>query len=178
MMHASLDESRTRPRAPARSPRPTLAFTLVEILVVAVLLSLVGGVTFLLSSAGRGVWVRTDAKLASMTDAQRAVDRITEELRRGAQTPLPDCGAGTSLGFQLATGNMAGEQVSYQLAGTALTRSVNGAAATIVASGLADFRTRCQPGGLVRFSLTASTSSALGPATRVVESQVWVQNNP
>lgn len=65
------------------TPRPHAAdgFTLVEVLVVAVLVSLFTGTLFVLASTGHQAWARTDAQLANLTTVQKALDRLGEDLR-------------------------------------------------------------------------------------------------
>ncbi|MBI3324919.1 MAG: prepilin-type N-terminal cleavage/methylation domain-containing protein [Candidatus Omnitrophica bacterium] len=158
-------------------------FTLVEILVVTVLLALVGGVAFTLSSTGQAVWTRTDTKLANMTDAQRAIDRLSEDLRKACWTTVsPQTGCQTTaLTFKQLPCGAADPVLTYAQAGTSLTRQVGATAAVVVASGIQDF-THCESsgdvGGIVRLSLTTQANPLVGPSVRTVESRIWVQNNP
>ena len=180
---AGLPEKRSPTRQALIGARE--AFTLVEVLVATVLLALVGGVVMTLSTSGRALWVRTDSKLASMTDAQRAVDRLTEDLRKACQNSLnpPDattvCGAGQLSFRQIPSCAAGGPVITYRQAGSSLTRQAGAAAATTVAGNVTAFTPTCQTGGLVRLSLTAQTNSSFGiGAVRTLESTVWVQNNP
>ena len=73
------------------------AVTLVELMVVmVVVLGAVFGLVYVLSEAGRTTWLFTDAQMESSTDAQRALDRMAEDLRvaQAAQVRCLNAGAG------------------------------------------------------------------------------------
>lgn len=62
-------------------------FTLIEVAFSTAALTVVlGGAFYVLSTAGRNVWLRTDAALASRTGAQAALDRLIQELRSSSRS--------------------------------------------------------------------------------------------
>lgn len=154
-------------------------FTLVEIILVGGVLSVViGGMMLVLAETGRNVWARTDAQLTSLTDAQRALGRVSEDLRRAVSSSLSDTGPNScranTLSF-LESGTI--RRITYTRDNSnALTRQVDANPALTVASGLTAFTPACPGGGLVRLTLTARANSLRGPSTQELESAIWVRN--
>ena len=62
-------------------------FTLVELLVVCLIVMSVGGMLFLIADSGLKTWLFTDAQLESQTEVQRAIDRMSDDLR---EAPLDE----------------------------------------------------------------------------------------
>jgi type II secretory pathway pseudopilin PulG len=148
--------------------------SLVEGLVVAVIFALLGGIAFAVAQSGEQTWLRIDARLASLTEAQRALNHLSEDLRRAHQAGLA-CGPGSTLTATVTP--VAGPPdvvVTYTLDGTGLVRQV-GAEQTVIASGLTAFTPTCSVGGpLVRVNLTTRTNVWHGPTT--LTAQVMVHN--
>ena len=162
-----------------RTPHPDRArlpgsdgFTFVELLIVGLIVVLVvNGMAWTLASSGRMVWARTDAKMASLTAAQRALDRVSEDLRRASQATVT-CSSG-QLTFVPATG---GNAVTYHVTNGSLVRTQNAVAQPIAAQ-IAVFTPSCQANGLVRLQFTAQVAMAsTANVTRTLDSQVRVQN--
>jgi hypothetical protein len=161
-------------------------FTIVELLIVGgVVFILLGGMTLVLSESGRRLWIQSDAEIVTLSDAQRALMRINEDLRNARQANLSCTTAATAtcttppcLEFDPAGG---GGRLTYQrTAGGLLTRSVGGATQT-VGSGLSGFLPTCQANGLVKLLVAAQVTGTDGGvpyivSNRVLLSQVHVQN--
>jgi len=151
------------------------AFTLVEVMVASVIASMVGGAALLLAQTGRQVWGLTDARLASLTDAQRAIDRVSEDLRNACQATLASAEA--QLAFRQAPDcEDEDPTITYRYAAGRLTRQVDEEAPVTVASGLSAFSAAHLGNGLVRLRVTAQSNTQAGNATQTVETGVWVQN--
>ncbi len=142
-------------------------FTLVELMMVCAVSSLVIGAVFVMSQAGTQAWVRTDAQLTSLTEAQQALDRLSEDLRAASQNPVPTCAGG-----QL-TMTVGGVPITYSVVNTNLTRTQN-ATAQVVASGVTALTPTCSQ-NLVSVTLTAQVGTRYGPLTQTLQSQVWVR---
>jgi len=146
--------------------------TLTEVLLVCLVFALIGGVSFAMVQSSDQTWRRTEARLATLTQAQMALDRLSEGLRQAKQAGLT-CGPST-LTFTPVGGPPTPPSVTYQLNGTNLVREVAGVP-QIVASGVQAFAPTCAPGGaVVQLRLTAQVNLWQAPMT--VSSQVWVQN--
>ena len=146
---------------------------MVELLIVAsVVFVLIGGITLTLSQAGKQVWVRTDGAFVSLSDAQRALDRVSEDLRQASQANLV-CAAG-QLDFDL----IGGDHITYALnTNTGLLTRTDAAAPKVVADGIATFTPSCQSGsGLVRLHVLAQKTTPSGTWNQPLDSQVFVQN--
>ena len=146
---------------------------MVELLIVAsVVFVLVSGITLTLSQAGQQVWVRMDGALVSLSDAQRALDRVSEDLRQASQANLV-CAAG-QLDFDL----IGGGHITYILdANTKRLTRDDATLAKVVADGIASFTPTCQAGsGLVRLHLLAQRTTPAGSWNQPLDSQVFVQN--
>ena len=139
-------------------------FTLVEIIVVAAILGLIGLTLMALSTAAPRVGMQTGALLGSITDAQRAIDRVREDLKRASAATL-DCTppAPDQLAFSQDS-----TAIAYRLDGTDLRR--NG---TVVAAGITQFVPACFADGRVTLEIAVRVR---GNFTRTLTSQVWVRN--
>ena len=145
-------------------------FTYVEMLVVAVVFSLVIGAMFVLSQTGNQMWVHTDDSLANVTSAQIAMDRITEDLRQASSSAGLTC-ASDNLQFTVGA-----NRITYSRSGTELHKQVGAAPAMTVAGSVTSFTPTCQSNNVVRLQLTAQVSSLRPTLQKTLESQVWVQN--
>lgn len=145
--------------------------TLTELLFTGLIFALIGGVAFAFTQAGDQLWLRTDARLANLTEAQRAVNLLTEDLRQARQAGLT-CGPGSKVAFTPVAG---GDAVTYQLSGSQLLKQVGTNPPRVIASGLTAFTPSCSlSGGVVQLRLAAQVNGGDGSAT--LHSQVWVQN--
>jgi hypothetical protein len=173
--------------------------TLVEVMIVSLLLVLVGGASVIMMSSSHTAWTTTDLRLELMTNSQRALDRLSEDLRQASANPIAafsltapgaNCAANTLQFISLKPGET-NNMISYTLGGNQLTRSstptegppfytLNGDATThVVGAGLASFTPACSATavGVVTLTLLAQPTT---PDSRVppqtIVSQVWVQN--
>jgi len=166
--------------------------TLVEVLLVALVLSLVGGVFFTVASSGTQIWERSEARLVGVSAAQRALDLMGEDLRKGSlaslQCPCPvaACPPGErTIQVQVIDitqpppGNIT--TVMYRRNATTLNlERVVAGTAQVMTSGLTAFNVvTCDPGGLVTVRLTTEGSrntAAYGSRPYTVQSRFWVRN--
>jgi prepilin-type N-terminal cleavage/methylation domain-containing protein len=153
-------------------------FTLAEVLVVSVVMSIISAVTIVLAEASHQTWGRMDVYLQSRFVAQQALNRVVEDVRSADQSSL-DCQLGdvddladNQLVLTRNGGTMA---LSYHLNGGDLIRTQDGDE-RIVASGLTAFVPGCQLGGLVSLRLTSQVRNLYGTATQHLTSNVWAQN--
>lgn len=150
-----------------RMPRSRRGFTLVEALISATLFILIGGAAFLLATTVRRVWVRTDARLASFSQAQQALTRLVEDVREASMASL-SCGVPSTLSL-----NRQGTAITYDMNNGRLRR--NGQA---VAGGLTGFTVACGPpelDGLVVIEVATQTPSLEGPFTATLRSRAWAR---
>ena len=100
-------------------------FTLVELLVVGVVVSIVGLITIVLAQSGQQMWMITGARLSAMTSAQQAINRLIEDLRRASQQSVSAAArAETGLSLQLLNDDGSiGPTVTYARNGDQLTRT-------------------------------------------------------
>ena len=154
--------------------------TFVELLIVGVIvLVAVNGMTWALSSSGRTLWIRTDAQMHSLAQAQRALDRISEELRRASrgQTDAarrPVCGANQITFFPAG----AGTAIVYGVNGGNLIRTQDNIAQTMAAQ-ITGLTPSCQANGLIRLQLTAQVrvlSTGAASVTQTLNGQVRIPN--
>ena len=196
-----MNPDRRRPSGPIGplGRRLERGLTLAEILVVsAVVATSVGGLTMVLVDAGGRVWTRTDGQLTTLSHAQSALDRLTQDLYTARQ-PVT-CSAGGSLSFTKLVRNAATQQliagpvVTYSCVGCSstapgtLTKVEGTGAPQVMASGLTGFTSTCLSEGLVRITLTSRVNTGQGAFTPTcdpsawtnpcytLESQVWVRN--
>ena len=147
--------------------RRVQGLTFVETLIVTVVLALIGGMAMIMSQTGPRVWTQTSTRLASITNGQRALDRVIGDLR-GASSPTVNCapGAPDELTFtQLVNGNPVA--VAYDLNGTTLFK--NGQA---VAGDLSAFRCTRFADGHVQIEVGVRVDAS---TVRTLTSQVWVR---
>lgn len=167
-------------------------FSLVEVMLVALVLSLVGGVFFTVADSGTQIWERSDARLVGVNAAQRTLDLMGEDLRKGSlaslQCPCPvtACPPGERriqvdvLDItQAPPGNITTVVYRRNATTSNLERVVAGTSQVMV-SGLTTFNVvTCDPGGLVTVRLTTegSRSNAIyGSRPYTVQSRFWVRN--
>ena len=160
--------------------RQERGFSLVESLVACLILALVGGVILVLSQTTQRVLGVTDAELTNLTDAQQALNRLTEDLHKACQGTL-GCAAGQVIFKQPSGGSstcLAGDpNITYALTAGRLTRQVGGGAPVDVATGLTAFTPACQANGVVKLRLTAQMTKPNAPSvTHRLESHVWARN--
>lgn len=148
-------------------------FTLVELVLVAVVVIVViGGMVLALAQISRQVWVRTDTHLATVTAAQQALDRLSEDLRRAHQAGLT-CGAGQVTFTPLAGGGA----ITYLLDASGNLVRTQGPVSQIMAAQLSSFAPSCA-GELVRVQITSAVGmqGGVGIASQTLSSQIWVRN--
>jgi len=150
-------------------------FTAVELLIVSgIAFGLWGGLALMTTDAGSRVWSRTDSQMATMSAAQRALNRLTEDLRAASLAAPVTClpgditftrssdGAAMRYQFNAATGN--------------LTRT-EGGVPRVVAGNLTALTFPTCANGLVRIALTTRVAPAnRTPATYTLDSQVRIRN--
>lgn len=139
-------------------------FTIVELLIVTGVLGLIGLMLMTLSVTGPRVAAQSSALLGSITDAQRALDRLREDLKRASAATL-NCAptAPDELVFSQESA-----VIAYNHDGSLLRR--NGA---VVASGITAFQPACFPDGRVTLEVEVRVNNNM---TRTLTSQVWVRN--
>ena len=154
-------------------PAGASGFTLVELLMVGTIaFVLVAGLTLVFARLGGQVWSRTEGSLTSLSDAQRALDRVSEDLRKASQANLV-CAPG-QLDFDLPDG---GPHITYTLdADTGHLMRDDAITPKVVASGIVSFVPTCQAGGLVQLHLMAQSPTSFGALSQPLDSQIWVQN--
>lgn len=140
-------------------------YTLTELLVVVVIVFVaVGGLLLVLNEAGRNTWLTTQAQVDSQTEAQRVLDRISEDVRNVSRAQVTCAAAAPQL--QIGVDGAANE-IEYTFAGGGgtgtLGRSVGvGGTSITLASRLLDAPAgfSCSPigvqtGGVLRVQVTS-----------------------
>ena len=155
--------------------------SLVELLIVGVtVFTLVGGFGMVMAHTGQWLWLTTDARVEMMTAGQRAMDRLTEDLRRASQATLgATCSAAAGMAFQQRNANgTLGPTITYALNGTQLTRTLTGQNPQVIVGGVKTFAPTCQAGGVVRLDLTVQGTRKVPGNSQSYQlaSQVWVKN--
>ncbi len=157
--------------------------SLVELIAASSIALLVCGGVLALTQTGGQMYSRADAKLASATEAQRAIDRISEDLRRARGSGLT-CQADV---LQMTPANLA-PVIRYERV-TALTSKPTdplwrlnnllrsqGGTDVLLTSGITAFQSSCPSQRLVTVGLTAQVGN-LGPSSvQTLVSRVEVQN--
>ena len=160
---------------PARdgSHRAAGGFTFVELLIVGlIVVVVVGGMCLALTTSGVRVWALSDSKVTAVGEAQRALDRIAQDLHQAKQANLT-C-AGGQLSFDPVDNS---GRVTYSLNGTARTLvRQQGTTSQIMGAQLSNFQIPTCAGGLVRLLLTTQVTTAYGSVPKTFMSQVWVQS--
>ncbi len=143
--------------------------TLVEVLVVAAMVPLVLGASFVLAKQSEQAWMLTSQRLSSIADAQRALDRAVNELRMGSASSLVCDDKSISV-------EVNGVPIQYSLtAQNMLTRTVGGVS-TDIAGNLLAFSPTCRSDGLVDLRVTARVTAVTGQSMQTLDSWVFVQN--
>ena len=142
---------------------PRAGFTMVELLMVTVVMTLIGGAVIVMSQTSLRVWAQTTNQLASITNGQRAMDRVLTDLRAASSASV-NCAppAPNELTF-----TRLGAPVSYDQNGAVLAR--NGAT---VAGDISGFRCTRFGDGHVAVEVTVRVDAA---RTKSLTSQVWVR---
>ena len=171
--------------------------TITELFITAVILTLLAGVLLVMGSAGQQVLMTSDAKLDSQSDAQRVINRISEDLRNTTITSLATAGhcapAAVSptpmfildpidpdgpLGPLAAPAQVryvftppAGQNTTGRLERT------QGGVTTVVSSRITAFTPTCTPAtGMVRLQVTAQVRTPRGrPLTQSLDTNIWVE---
>ena len=160
--------------------RGRAGFTMLELSIVAAILVAVAGVLgIVLIRSGELVWVRTDLQLTAMTDAQRAMDRLRDDLRIAARSSLASCSETVGLSFQIRNpdGSLT-PVITYTRTGTRLFRTRFGEPAQVVADNVVTFTPVCEPGGVVSLQVAARppTSRTSIGFVQTLSSKVLVKN--
>ena len=148
---------------------------MVEMLIVGLIVALVvGGMTTALANSGSQIWLRTDVAMSSLSSAQRALDRISEDLHRRATQASLACST-DQITFDPVGG---GGPVAYVRTALGDLIRAEGALNDVMTTGLDAFAPACAAGSpLVRLLVTARVTAMSGiSAQRQMQSQVWVQN--
>jgi len=151
--------------------------TFVEVLLVTLIVGMVGGILLMVATSGQSAWLMTDAQLLTLTETQRALDRVSEDLRQACQSTV-SCPAGAGQLVFKQSPACADPAITYSLSGTNLTRQVGTAVPVTIATGVTGFAVPACAGGLVNLSLTAQATTPNGRTlTQTISSQVWVQTS-
>ena len=159
------------------TPHRGAGFTFFELLMVgSIVFVLLGGIMLALSHVGTQVWNRTEVQQVSLDSVQRALDRMSEDLRQASQTGL-GCAAGT-LTLTPAVGG--GGQIRYSRAANGQLSRLQGGVTVVVASGLTAFTPTCSAEGNAGLTRLALTAQATGPgglvSAQTLSTHVWVQS--
>lgn len=151
--------------------------TAVELLIVSgIAFGLWGGLAFMTTDAGNRIWSRTDSQMATMSSAQRALNRLTEDLRAAsASLPAPPTCLPGDITFYRSSD---GAAMRYQLnAATGNLTRTAGATSGVVAGNVSAMTFPTCANGLVRVTLTTQVVSPRWPtATYTLDSQVRIRN--
>ncbi len=149
------------------TPPLRAGFTLVEAMMATVVLVLIGGMTFAMAQTSPRVWSQTSQRLSSITDGQRVLDRVSEDIRYASAATL-NCApaAPNELTFTSKRGGV-DAAVAYNQQGSDLLK--NGQA---MARGVTAFRALDCTGGRVVLQLTVRVDAA---SSRTLTSQVWAR---
>ncbi len=153
-------------------------FTLVEVLMTMLILSFLSGVLLVFAQTGGAVWQSAEARLTSLDDAQRAMNRLTEDIRRASQGCFGPCTA-DDLSMARRINGVCDDatRVTYRREATGLlSRTAGAGAPQIVATGLTALTAACQPQGVVAIAIQARADAGGRVGAQQLESQVWVQN--
>lgn len=148
--------------------------TLVEVMMAATILFIAGGAICVLAQIGNRLWGSTASRLDSIASAQRALNRMTDDLHQASLASFspPSC----QLPFSFTINN--GNKITYSLASQALMRKEEAGAVTLfdqsLATGLEAFTVSCG-GGLVNFNVTLSNVRYPDASRQALTSQVFVQ---
>ena len=154
-------------------------FTLVEMLITAVIMTVVGGMIIIFIQVSRQSWLLTDTRLTAQVAVQQAMNRLREDVRaadQGSVTCLPGNGADVTDDRLRLTQDDGATAIEYRLSGTSLIRQ-RGGVDQAVASDIAAFIVPaiCS-GGLATVTVTARVSSPLGGSTiQTLTSEIWAQ---
>ncbi len=154
--------------------------TLLEVVIVALIMTLASGAVLVLAQAGYQTWANVDSRLENLTNAQLALNRLTTDLRTACQSTLTTCSVG-QLTFKISPACQAVDPtVTYALSGNRLTRQGGAASPATIASGVTAFVPSCiLSNAVVSLSLTTRTSNIRVPPdaqTQTLISQVRVEN--
>jgi Tfp pilus assembly protein PilW len=171
--------------------------TLIELLAVALMTFFVlGGAILVLAEAGRGPLLQHGAQMDAQVTAQRAIDRVSAELRQ-AMGATADCSLPTQLSFVLPNQTVQADgtilvdeanprQIVYRFQGSQLIRSQNGVddpspvATNLATPGDGDacngVFTACN-GDVVTLCVTAQAPTTRGQQamSQTLTSQVWLR---
>ena len=150
-------------------------FTMVELLIVSgIAFSLWGGLALITTDAGNRVWSRASTQMTTMSAAQLALSRLTEDLRAASLAAPVTCQAG-DITFRRSRD---GAAMRYRLdAATGLLTRTEGGVSRVVAGNLSALTFPSCANGLVQVALTTRVAPAnRTPATYTLESQVRIRN--
>ena len=163
--------------------RNRAGFTMVELLIVSgIAFSLWGGLALMTTDAGNRVWSRADTQMTTMSSAQLALNRLTEDLRAASLAAPVTCLPGDISFSQDPDGPGGAPPVPfrYQLNQATRTLTRTRAGVSQVMAGNLSALTFPPPGctnGLVQVALTARVAPAnRTPATYTLNSSVRIRN--
>ena len=143
--------------------------TFIEVMVVAAMVPLVIGASMVLAQQSQQAWTLTTRRLSSITDAQRALDRMVNELRMGSASSL-------ACDDDSITVELNDVPVQYSLnAQNVLTRTVGGVT-TDIAGDILAFSPTCRGDGLADLRVTARVVAGSGVSMQTLDSWVFLQN--
>ena len=157
-------------------------FTTVELLIVSgIAFSLWGGLALMTTDAGNRVWSRTDLQTATMSAAQIALNRLTEDLRAASLAAPVACLPG-DITFSRDPDGPGGPlppvPMRYQLdAATGILTRTEGLASRIAGGNISALAFPSCANGLVQVQLTTRVAPVnRTPATYRLDSYVRIRN--
>ena len=157
-------------------------FTLVEIVLTALLMTLVGGLGWSIATAHERLAGSTTAHLDAVATTQRSLNWLQQDLRSASRGTLKcqclaaPCPPGErNLRMDVTRGDPPVTQaIEYRREGGRLTKSIDGGAPQVVADGLSAFLATCGADGIVTLDLTATGTSRFSARPHRVISHVLV----
>lgn len=162
-------------------------FTLLELMIVAALVAIIGAALFMAMSAGRTSWYEADTQIALQQELRKAMGQVTVDLMQSSKTQVSIPADGAIYGsivFNISQGVFSngtinwGTPVSYALIGGQINRT-QGGVSRILANNITrmDFRRQVLSSNIVRINLTVQKSTVFNRLLNAsLESAVSLRN--
>lgn len=162
-------------------------FTLLEMMIVAALVAIIGSALFMAMSTGRTSWYEADTQIALQQELGKAMRQITDDVVQSSKTQISIPADGvvySSLTFNISRGVLSNGiinwsmPITYALVGGQINRS-QGSASRILANNITqmNFRRQVLSSNIVRINLTAQKSTVLNRLLNAsLESAVSLRN--
>ena len=142
-------------------------FTLIELMIVAMIFSILLGATYSILSMSRASFQAGDIQLAVQQEARKAMDKIAREIREASSVNL-------SAAYPFT---IWGEKIKYEVADNQLLREAEGQSPVVLANDISGIEFTLFGGDIVYITLISQKTTVFGRSlSSTLKSQITLRN--